>query len=755
MSSTSEVTIGGLVGTRWKPALSVDVTDGIAVITFDLPNESVNKLTRAVKDEFVALVTRLERDMTVHGAVLISGKPDVWIAGADIEEFLQLKTAADAERLSRDGQMLLDSLERLRVPIVAAIHGACLGGGLETALACRYRIGTDHPKTILGLPEVQLGLIPGAGGTQRLPRRIGLTDALDLILTGKHVRARKALQLGLIDELVHPSILRSIAIQRAREVAEGRRKSESHRGGVKGVLLDGNPAGRAVVLRKVREQTMTKSRGHYPALIAAIDVVRAGYERGIAHGYREESRRFGEMAMTDVSRQLIFLFFATNELKKDPGVDPSQYPELPVSSFEPLPVEKIAIIGAGFMGAGIASIAVQHGSLVRLKDADHARVAKGYAAVRDVLKERLTKKQITRIQYSDYMALLGGTVDYSGFGNVDLVIEAVFEDLAVKHQVLREAEAAINPSAIFASNTSTIPINLIAQASSRPERVLGMHFFSPVHKMPLVEVITTAETHPQVTATAVAYAKKLGKTVIVVNDGPGFYVNRILSPYINEAGILLDQGVAVDIIDRALVDFGFPVGPITLIDEVGLDVAAKAGKIMADAFPDRMQPAKSLQAVVAAGRYGRKSQKGFYTYDKEGTKGEVDPSVYTLFLAPGSIPVVKTIAPVTAPETPIIPEMPAIQVQQRTVLAMLNEAARCLSDGIIKSARDGDVGAVFGIGFPPFRGGPFRYMDSLGIQIVVQRLEDLNARFPGRFEPAELLLEMARRRQVFYPDERS
>ena len=755
MSSTSEVTIGGLVGTRWKPALSVDVTDGIAVITFDLPNESVNKLTRAVKDEFVALVTRLERDMTVHGAVLISGKPDVWIAGADIEEFLQLKTAADAERLSRDGQMLLDSLERLRVPIVAAIHGACLGGGLETALACRYRIGTDHPKTILGLPEVQLGLIPGAGGTQRLPRRIGLTDALDLILTGKHVRARKALQLGLIDELVHPSILRSIAIQRAREVAEGRRKSESHRGGVKGVLLDGNPAGRAVVLRKVREQTMTKSRGHYPALIAAIDVVRAGYERGIAHGYREESRRFGEMAMTDVSRQLIFLFFATNELKKDPGVDPSQYPELPVSSFEPLPVEKIAIIGAGFMGAGIASIAVQHGSLVRLKDADHARVAKGYAAVRDVLKERLTKRQITRIQYSDYMALLGGTVDYSGFGNVDLVIEAVFEDLAVKHQVLREAEAAINPSAIFASNTSTIPINLIAQASSRPERVLGMHFFSPVHKMPLVEVITTTETHPQVTATAVAYAKKLGKTVIVVNDGPGFYVNRILSPYINEAGILLDQGVAVDIIDRALVDFGFPVGPITLIDEVGLDVAAKAGKIMADAFPDRMQPAKSLQAVVAAGRYGRKSQKGFYTYDKEGTKGEVDPSVYTLFLAPGSIPVVKTIAPVTAPETPIIPEMPAIQVQQRTVLAMLNEAARCLSDGIIKSARDGDVGAVFGIGFPPFRGGPFRYMDSLGIQIVVQRLEDLNARFPGRFEPAELLLEMARRRQVFYPDERS
>jgi 3-hydroxyacyl-CoA dehydrogenase/enoyl-CoA hydratase/3-hydroxybutyryl-CoA epimerase len=751
MSST-EAPIGGLVGTRYKPALSVEVSDGIAIITFDLPNESVNKLNRTVKDEFVALVTRLERDTTVHAGVLISGKPDVWIAGADIEEFQELRTAADAERLSRDGQMLLDSVERLRIPIVAAIHGACLGGGLETALACRYRIATDHPKTILGLPEVQLGLIPGAGGTQRLPRRIGLTNALDLILTGKTVRGSKALKLGLIDELVHPSILRSVAIQRAHEVGEGRRRSEKHSGGVKGMLLDGNPAGRALVLRKAREQTLAKSRGHYPALIAAIDVIAAGYEKGVAHGYREESRRFGELAMTDVSRQLIFLFFATNELKKDPGVEPSQYPELPVSAFEALPVEKIAIIGAGFMGAGIASIAVTHGSLVRLKDADHGRVAKGYAAVRDILKERLTKRQITKVQYSDYMALLGGTVDYSGFGNVDLVIEAVFEDLAVKHQVLREAEASIHPSAIFASNTSTIPIGQIAQASSRPERVIGMHFFSPVHKMPLLEVITTADTYPQVTATVVAYGKKLGKTVIVVNDGPGFYANRILSPYINEAGILLDQGVAVDIIDRALVDFGFPVGPITLIDEVGLDVATKAGKIMAEAFPERLQPAKSIQAVVAAGRYGRKSRKGFYTYDKEGKKSDVDPSVYSIFLAPGSIPMAPSITP-AAPETPAYPEMPAVQVQQRTVLAMLNEAARCLSDGIIRSARDGDVGAVFGIGFPPFRGGPFRYMDSLGIRIVVQRLEDLNARFPGRFEPAELLLDMARRNQSFYADE--
>ena len=649
--------------------------------------------------------------------------------------------------------MLLDSIERLRIPVVAAIHGACLGGGLETALACRYRIATDHPKTVLGLPEVQLGLIPGAGGTQRLPRQIGLTAALDMILTGKTVRGKKALQLGLVDELVHPSILRTVSIQRAREVAEGQRKSHRFRGGVKGFVLDRNPAGRALVLRQAREKTLEKSRGHYPALLAAIDVIAAGYTKGTAFGYREESRRFGEMAMTDVSRQLIFLFFATTALKKDPGVDPAQYPDVPVSAFDPLPVEKIAIIGAGFMGAGIATVAVQHGTLVRLKDADHGRVAKGYAAVREVLRESLKKKRMTPTQYGDYMALLGGTVDYTGFGNVDLVIEAVFEDLAIKHQVLREAEASVHPSTIFASNTSTIPIAQIAQASSRPERIIGMHFFSPVHKMPLLEVITTAENHPQVIATVVGYGKKLGKTVIVVNDGPGFYANRILSPYINEAGLLLDQGVAVDIIDKALLDFGFPVGPITLIDEVGLDVAVKAGKIMAEAFPDRMQPAKSIQALVAAGRYGRKSKKGFYTYDKDGKKGDVDQSVYGLFLPSGRTPIVESIAS-TSPDIPSHPEMPAVQIQQRTVLAMLNEAARCLSEGIIRSARDGDVGAVFGIGFPPFRGGPFRHMDALGVNIVVQRLEDLNARFPGRFEPAEILLDMARRRQVFYADER-
>jgi 3-hydroxyacyl-CoA dehydrogenase/enoyl-CoA hydratase/3-hydroxybutyryl-CoA epimerase len=709
-------------------AITTQVDDGIAVLTFDLPNEPVNKFNRRVKDEFISLFDRLERDDSVKAAVLLSGKKDVWIAGADIAEFLELEGAADAERLSRDGQQMLDKLESLRKPIVAAIHGACLGGGLEAALACAYRIATDHPKTILALPEVKLGLIPGAGGTQRLPRLIGLRAALDMILTGKNVRAKQARKSGLIDELVHPAILRQIAVRRARELGSGeRRRSQGAKRDAAGVMLDGNPIGRSLVLRKAREATWKETRGNYPAPITAIDAVAVGLSKGVEAGLREEARLFGHMAATPVSKQLIFLFFATNELKKDPGVAEPAPP--------PLPIERIGILGAGFMGAGIATVAVQQGTVVRIKDADHERIAKGLAAIRSVLAPRLKKRHITRQQLDDELSLVSGATDYSGFRNSQLVIEAVFEDLAVKHQVLREVEKLIDDEAIFASNTSTIPIGKIAQVAARPDRVVGMHFFSPVHLMPLLEVIVTPETDPEVVTTVVAYGKKLGKTVVVVSDGPGFYANRILSPYINEAGKLLDEGIAVDAIDKALMEFGFRVGPITLVDEVGLDIAGKAGAIIYDAFGERMAPAQSLQRVVTAGRKGRKGKSGFYQYDEEGKKGGVDETVYEL------LPTGKTRS-----------NLPDSEIQQRTVLAMLNEAARCLEEGIIRSPRDGDIAAVFGLGFPPFRGGPFRYMDGVGVGEIVAQLEELDGRFPPRYAPADILIEMARNNQRFYVD---
>jgi 3-hydroxyacyl-CoA dehydrogenase/enoyl-CoA hydratase/3-hydroxybutyryl-CoA epimerase len=698
------------------PALTVEVRDNIALITFDTPGSPVNTFAPSARAEFIGILERLEKDSSIKAAVLFSGKPDVWIAGADVEELMSLPTAADAERLSQMGHALMDRVARLRAPLIAAIQGACLGGGLELALACAYRIAADTPKTVLALPEVNLGLIPGAGGTQRLPRTVGLQQALDMILRGGNVRGRKALSTALVDELVHPAILREIALARAQAFAAGRPPARRKPSGAAAqrLLLEANPVGRAVIFRQAREQIRAKTHGNYPAPIAAIEAVAAGYS---GNGYETEARLFGTCAVSDVSKNLVYIFFAQNALKKsEPGA----------------PIRKIAVLGTGFMGAGIASVAVQQNIDVRFKDTEYGRVLKGLAAVRGVIKERLTRKQITRQQFDDMMSLVQGTIAYTGFGNVQVVIEAVFESLEVKHAVLKEVEAVVPPTTIYASNTSTIPIAKIADASRDRSHVIGMHFFSPVPKMPLLEVIVTPQTDPAVTSTVRALGQRLGKTVIVVHDSPGFYVNRILAPYINEAGRMLDEGAAVDAIDRALVAFGFPVGPITLIDEVGLDIAGESGKIMSASFGARLTPSTSLERVIAAGRLGRKNRKGFYLYDDAGEKKGVDSSVYTLL-------------PTGAQRSTI----PDDDIQQRAVLAMVNEAVRCLEDGVISSARDGDIGAVMGFGFPPFRGGPFRYIDHLGADAVVKKLEELNDRYAPRFAPTELLVEHARKKLPF------
>jgi 3-hydroxyacyl-CoA dehydrogenase/enoyl-CoA hydratase/3-hydroxybutyryl-CoA epimerase len=694
------------------------------VVTIDRPGEPVNTLGPELIAEFEAVFQLVNEDSLIKAMVLASGKPDGFIAGADIEQFTTLRTAADAERLSRGGQELLARLESLRVPVVAAIHGACLGGGLETALACRYRICTDHPKTTFALPEVQLGLIPGLGGTQRLPRRVGLQAALDMILTGRSVRAKRALQIGLVDEMVHPAILREIALDRARALADGRREARGRGiGGATSILLEHNPIGRRVVFKKARQSVLEKTHGHYPAPLAALEAVQAGYAHGVEHGLREEARLFGEVAMTSVSRQLVFLFFASNALKKDAGV--------PEPAPRPRDVERLGVLGAGLLGAGITAVAIQQGTLVRLKDTDSARLGKGLAAARGVLQERVRRRQVTRRELDDWMSLVGVTTDYSGFESVDLVIEAVFEDFALKHRVLEEVEPVLDPSAVYASNTSTIPIARIAEAARHPERVLGMHFFSPVHRMPLLEVIAAPSTSPEATATAVAYGKRLGKTVIVVNDGPGFYTTRTLSAYINEAGRLLDDGASVDAIDRALVDWGFPVGPLALLDEVGIDVGGKVAQVLSDALGGRIAPSEALAKVVASGRTGRKGASGFYRYDQDGKRGAVDQSVYQIIGLPRR-------------------DIDAAEITERCVLAMVNEAIHCLEERILRSPRDGDVGAVFGIGFPPFRGGPFRYVDSIGAAQIVERLEDLDLRYHPRFRPAELLLDMAATGRSFY-----
>ena len=698
-------------------AFRVEREGDIAIVVFDLAGESVNKFSKSVIADFDGVCDALEHDANVKGVVLISGKVDSFIAGADIDEFLTFTTAPMAQAASSEGQARFARVERFRVPVVAAIHGACMGGGLELALACRYRIASDHPKTLLALPETQLGLIPGLGGTQRLPRQVGLRMALDMILTGKSIRAKKALQSGLVEEMVHPSILRVIAVQRAGELAAGTRRAPGRHAGLIAALLEGNPIGRAIIFRQARAMTQAKTRGNYPALPAAIDAIAASYGNR-ASGFSLESKLFGEMAMTPVSRQLVSIFFATTALKKDSGVAGAAPP--------PRAVARVGVLGTGFMGAGIAAVAAQAALSVRFKDVSHANVGRGIGAVNSILRERLTRKQVTRQQYQDQLSLVSGTTDYTGFGGVPVVIEAVFEDLAVKHQVLRDVEPLLAPTAVFATNTSTIPITKVAAAAARPDRVIGMHFFSPVHKMPLLEVIVTPATAPDAITTVVALGRKLGKTVIVVNDSPGFFVNRILAPYLNEAGRLLDNGVPVEAIDEAMLAWGFPVGPITLLDEVGLDIAGKSGAIFSAAFGDRLKAPESMTRVLASGRLGRKNKRGFYKYNENGMRGGVDESVYALL--PGG----------TRGRA-----LPAAEIQERLSLAMLNEAMRCLEEGVIRQARDGDIGAIFGIGFPPFRGGPFRAVDAAGAADIVRRLQVLDTKHAGRFTPCALLVRMA------------
>jgi 3-hydroxyacyl-CoA dehydrogenase/enoyl-CoA hydratase/3-hydroxybutyryl-CoA epimerase len=704
-------------------AFTLATTDGIAILTLDVQGEPVNMLGSPIIAEFEDMLDLIKDDPSARAVVLISGKADNFVAGADIQEFTRITTATDGEALARAGQEMINRLERFPKPIVVAIHGACVGLGCELSLACAWRVATDSPRTVIGLPEVQIGILPGAGGCQRLPRVIGTSAALDIILAGKTERAAKAFKLGLIDELVPQSILRGTALIAGDRLARHGVPYRPRRGSL---FLDRNPIGRRVVYWQARKQILKKTGGHYPAPLAALDAISTGMEQGMERGLRREAKLFGALAVGEVSRNLVRIFFATTALKKDDGTAPG--------SATARTVKRLGVIGSGFMGSGIAGTAVTEAGVdVRLKDADLPRVGRGLKAATDILRSRLTRRRMTKWEFERQSALLSGSGDWHGFERADLVIEAVFEDLAVKRTVMAEVEAVVRPEAVVASNTSTIPIASIAEGARHPERMLGMHFFSPVERMPLLEVIPTAVTSPDAIATAVRFGRKMGKTVIVVGDHPGFWVNRILSPYLNEAGLLLAEGTSIEVIDRTMTRFGFPVGPIALLDEVGIDVGQKAGAVMHAAFGDRMAPAPGVAKMVQAGRLGRKSGKGFYLYH-QGHKTDPDPEAYRVL----------GVTPLASVDT--------ARLEQRLVFIMLNEAALATADGVVRSSRDGDIGAIFGIGYPPFRGGPLRYADTLGASQVVRTLEALAALHGPRFTPAPSLVAMARAGDRFHPD---
>lgn len=694
--------------------------DQIAVVTIDVPGEKMNTLKAEFGVQVRAILKQIRENKDLRGVVFISAKTDNFVAGADIHMIDRCKTAKDAEELARQGQQVMAEIHALTIPVIAAIHGACLGGGLELALACHGRVCTDDPKTQLGLPEVQLGLLPGSGGTQRLPRLIGVSTALEMILTGKMLRPRQARKVGLVDDVVPVSILLDAAVELAKKgKPTGRRLPVRER-------IMAGPLGRTLLFRMVEKKTQQKTHGNYPAAPRILDVVQTGLAQGRSSGYEAEARAFGELAMTPQSRALRHIFFTSTDIKKDPG-----------STVEPAPVRAVGILGGGLMGGGIAYVTASKGKLpVRIKDIKPAGINHALQYSWQQLDKKVRRRHIRPQERDSDMALISGTTDYRGFAGRDIVIEAVFEDLALKQQMVAEVEQHCSPQTIFASNTSSLPIGDIAAKAVRPENIIGLHFFSPVEKMPLVEVIAHAQTSERTIATTVMLAKKQGKMPIVVADKAGFYVNRILAPYINEAMRMLTEGEQVEHIDRALVKFGFPVGPIQLLDEVGIDTGTKIIPVLESAYGERFSaPAKVISAILNDDRKGRKNGRGFYLYGAKGrtSKKQVDPAIYPLIGASGNA------------------KLSADQIAERCVMMMLNEAARCLDESVIRSARDGDIGAVFGIGFPPFLGGPFRYMDTRGAGNIVATLERLATQYGPRFTPCEYLLQMAAQGETFWP----
>ncbi len=702
--------------------------NGVAWLVLDDPSKKVNTVSTKFFVWFEALVTELERDAP-KALVILSGKADGFVAGADLEELLAVGDKADVIAMLQRGHDLMQRLAGLPFPTVAAIHGACLGGGLELALACRYRVATEHKKTKLGLPEVQLGLIPGLGGTQRLPRLIGVPAALDMILTGKQLDAKRARKAGLVDDTCHPSDLAQAAARWA-----GQRKDEKKAPGIARRATDflaKSPLADKLIFDKARAQTLAKTGGHYPAPLVAIDVVHDGLKLPMRRALDVESGAFSELVVSETAKNLISIFFTKNEVEARAAKI--------ARGARPLP--RVGVLGAGFMGAGIAQVLAAKGVSIVLKDRDYGALGRGIAFCQQQFRDLVKRRRMPEAEAKGAMGRVHGTIDYdASFHRLPLVIEAVFEDVVVKHAVIRETEAAAPDDLIFASNTSALPIADLATASRRPENFVGMHFFSPVAKMPLVEVIRHATTSDEATATVVEAARIMGKTVIVVNDGPGFFTSRVLGTMLNEAAWMLAEGASIEQVDRAMTAWGWPVGPFALLDEVGLDVGRHVAETVRAALGERLEPPAVFARMIEDKRLGRKGKRGFYLYPEESGKKkkdkkektkEVDQTVYRLL---GWKPV------------PISDE----EVVERCWMQMLNETARCMEEGIITNPADVDLGVIFGFGFPPFRGGLLREADRVGLASVVEKLEGYASRYGMRLEPAELLKRMARNGETFH-----
>jgi 3-hydroxyacyl-CoA dehydrogenase/enoyl-CoA hydratase/3-hydroxybutyryl-CoA epimerase len=694
--------------------------DGIGRIVLDRPDDEVNAINLEFIEALGDAVREARGQKNLRGLIVVSGKPRQWVAGADLKMVTHAQDDQGPAEASRRFQAVLDELAWLPCTSVAAIGGPALGGGLEVALACDYRVAADVPSVSLGQPEVNLGLLPAGGGTQRLPRLVGLQTALDLILSGRRLNARRARRAGLLDEVVHSSVL-----EEAARAWASRTKRPLDRPLHLGLsvqaatdLAEQTPAGRQLMYRQARSGVLARTHGHYPAPLEALEAVEAGLEHGMAAGLEAESKAFGELANTPTAHNLIWLFMATQRQRR-------------LNVGTPRAVEHLGVVGAGFMGAAIAEVGAVGGLNVRVRDVQPEAVAKGLASIRKMLDR--ARGRFDRRERNAIVQRVSGTTDYSGFGQVDLVIEAVFEDLTVKHTVIKELEGALQESAVIATNTSALPIHEIASAAKHPERIVGMHFFSPAERMPLLEVVRPVAASDEAVATAVDVGVKMGKTVIVVGDSPGFYTSRVLGVMMNEAVVLLGEGAQLADVDRAITAFGFPVGPFVLYDEVGLAVAQHAGETVVAAFGDRLPGTNVVQELVKAGATGKRSGRGFYLWP---APRKLPGGVHRFLPGPSRTANPKVYELVGRPQQRTFSEQ---EIQERLVLLFVAEAIRCLEEGVLQSPTDGDLGAVLGLGFPPFHGGPFHYADAYGLAALETTLRRLAERHGTRYAPPRLL----------------
>ncbi len=694
--------------------LTVD-PEGLATLTFDLPGKKANIFNRQVIAELEELIPSLATDDRIRCLILRSGKPGMFIAGADVEEIRDVTDPTEAEAGSRAGHRLFSAWERLPFPTIAAVDGTCLGGGTELALASTWIVISDSPKAKMGLPEVRLGILPGWGGCTRLPKRVGVASALDMILTGRNIVGRKAFKMGLADALM-PSVGLDRHLVAFAQAKAGNRHKPSRPSGLRSLLLEKNPLGRKIVFDQARKQTLSKTGGHYPAALRAIEVVRTGVEKGSEAGFDAEARAIGELAVSPTAKNLIHLFGLMEAAKKDPEIEGGEI----------VTIREAAALGAGVMGGGIAQLLADKLDVpVRMKDIAEPALASGMAHAAGLFHQQVKRRRLKRPEGDRRLALIRPTLDFDGFGRADVVIEAVVENLEIKQKVFAETAKHVREDTILASNTSSLSIDAIGALTPHPERVIGMHFFNPVHKMPLVEIVVGSNTGPTAIRTIFDLTRRLGKTPVIVREGPGFLVNRLLMFYSSEAMWLLDEGFKMEDLDQAMTRWGMPVGPITLTDEVGIDVAVKVAHILADAFTERLPLPAWMDGLTADKRLGRKSGSGFYVYAKGKRKGP-DPKAYELL---GLQPRVDD------------PELGALA--RRMVLPMVNEAARCLDEGIVATPGELDLAMIMGTGFPPFRGGLCRWADAQGLGQLAQEMERWAERLGDRFLPSQALREKA------------